>query len=99
MKLGLYPLARVVKIGDTVADIDEGRNAGTWTIGLTRCGNELGLSPAEVAALPPAELQQRLSVAAARLRTAGAHYVVESIADTVPLIEDINRRLAAGEVP
>jgi phosphonoacetaldehyde hydrolase len=99
MKLGLYPMSRVIKIGDTVADIDEGRNAGTWTIGLTRCGNELGLSPAEVAALPAAELRDRLATAEQRLKLAGAHYVVESIADTQPLLDEINRRLAAGEVP
>jgi beta-phosphoglucomutase-like phosphatase (HAD superfamily) len=28
-----------VKIGDTVSDIEEGKNAGMWTIGLTRIDN------------------------------------------------------------
>jgi phosphonoacetaldehyde hydrolase len=49
--LDVYPLAHCVKIGDTPSDIAEGRNAGMWTIGLTSCGNEVGLSAAEYQAL------------------------------------------------
>jgi phosphonoacetaldehyde hydrolase len=33
------------------------------------------------------------------LEKAGAHYVIESIADIEPVIEDINQRLAKGEKP
>jgi len=99
MKLGVYPLAQAVKIGDTVADIEEGVNAGMWTIGLTRCGNELGLSQREADQLPHLELSERLSAAERRMNAAGAHYVVPSIADTIPLIDDINARLSSGESP
>ena len=42
--LGVYPLWACVKIGDTATDIAEGLNAGMWTIGITRTGNEIGLS-------------------------------------------------------
>jgi phosphonoacetaldehyde hydrolase len=48
--LQVYPLAAVVKIGDTVSDILEGCNAGMWRIGLTRSGNELGLTEAQTTA-------------------------------------------------
>lgn len=51
-RLNAWPMRACVKIGDTVADIAEGRNAGMWSVGLTRTGNELGLSEAEAAALP-----------------------------------------------
>ena len=40
-KLGVYPMEAIVKIGDTLPDIDEGLNAGMWTIGLARTGNRL----------------------------------------------------------
>ena len=33
------------------------------------------------------------------LEKAGAHYVIESIADIEPVIEDINQRLTKGERP
>ncbi|HTR77157.1 MAG TPA: phosphonoacetaldehyde hydrolase [Gemmatimonadaceae bacterium] len=99
MTLGLYPLSRAIKIGDTVADIDEGRNAGMWTIALAKCGNEVGLSRDEAAALPARELTARVSAAKRKLGAAGAHYVVESIADTISLIDIIETRLAAGDRP
>ena len=34
------PLWAMIKIGDTPSDIEEGLNAGMWTVGVTRTGNE-----------------------------------------------------------
>jgi phosphonoacetaldehyde hydrolase len=39
---GVYPPEAVVKVDDTKPGIDEGLNAGTWTIGLAKTGNEVG---------------------------------------------------------
>ena len=47
MDLRIYPLSACVKIGDTESDIEEGLNAGMWTIGVTRSGNTVGLSEAD----------------------------------------------------
>jgi len=99
LKLQVYPFEAMVKIGDTVADIQEGRNAGMWTVGVTRTGNELGLSEREAAALEPAELRGRLRVIADGFFRAGAHYVTESVADCPAVIDDVNARLARGERP
>ncbi|WP_353117937.1 phosphonoacetaldehyde hydrolase [Nitratidesulfovibrio sp.] len=97
--LGVHPMEAMVKIGDTMSDIQEGLNAGMWTIGLTRTGNELGMTEAEVAALAPADLAGRLAVIEARFLAEGAHYVAPSIAECPAIIADINRRLAEGELP
>jgi phosphonoacetaldehyde hydrolase len=99
MNLRVYPMAAMVKIGDTVSDIQEGLNAGMWTIGVTKTGNELGLTEAEVNALTPAELRRRLGAVEVRLRKAGAHYVTESIESCPTVIAVINGRLARGERP
>jgi phosphonoacetaldehyde hydrolase len=99
MNLGVYPMEAMVKIGDTVSDIQEGLNAGMWTIGVTKTGNEIGLTEAEVDALAPDDLQRRLDTAESRLRAAGAHYVTESIASCPPVIAAINARLTQGERP
>lgn len=99
MDLGVYPVSACVKVGDTVADIAEGLNAGMWTVGLTRTGNELGLSPAEEAALPRAELERRLLAASERLLAAGAHYTVEGPAELPAVIDSINRIAACGHRP
>ena len=98
-RLGVFPPAAIVKIGDTVPDIQEGRNAGAWTIGLAQSGNELGLTRAEAEALSAAELRERLRPIYARLYAAGAHYVVDGPWAVEPVIEEINHRLADGERP
>ncbi len=97
--LGVWPPAAAVKIGDTVADVAEGLNAGLWSVALTTCGNEVGLSEAELAALPAAEQQTRIAAARAKLEQAGAHYVVADWSEMPGVFADINARLAAGERP
>ncbi|HEY1493653.1 MAG TPA: phosphonoacetaldehyde hydrolase [Candidatus Solibacter sp.] len=97
--LGAYPLWHCVKIGDTPSDIGEGLNAGMWTIGITVTGNEVGLSQTEWAALPAEERCQRERQAEGRLTAAGAHFTAPSLAACGGILEEIERRLAAGEKP
>jgi phosphonoacetaldehyde hydrolase len=98
-ELRVYPMEAVVKIDDTVPGIEEGLNAGMWTIGLTRTGNEIGLSEAEVNALAPETLQARLAQANQRLSQAGAHYVCEGIWEVPYLLDEIAARLSQGGRP
>lgn len=93
------PAWQCVKVGDTLADIAEGRNAGCWTVAWNRCGNELGLSEAEAAALDPAELKKRLHEINSRLLKAGADYVVSEPARAFAVFEEIDRRIGAGIRP
>ena len=97
--LGVWPPAAAVKIGDTPADIAEGLNAGTWTIGLASCGNEVGLSLPEWQALTPGAQAGAIEHARNVLVAAGAHYVADSWADVPGIIAAIDARLAAGDRP
>lgn len=100
MELGVYPMAAIVKVGDTVLDVEEGLAAGTWTIALARCGNEVGLTEAELARLPDAaQREQRIQKARNRLAQAGAHYVVDDPLDCVPILDEIEARVRRGERP
>ncbi len=99
VNLGIYPPAAVVKVDDTPPGIAEGLNAGAWAVGLAKTGNEVGLSLEDSNAASPAELEALLSRARETLRRAGAHYVVDSIADMPGVVDDINRRLARDEKP
>jgi phosphonoacetaldehyde hydrolase len=99
MQLGVYPMEAGVKVGDTVADIAEGLNAGMWAVGVTKTGNEFGLTLAEVEAMSPSDFSSRLQVASERLLQAGAHFVVEAVAQLPPIIGEINERLARCEKP
>jgi phosphonoacetaldehyde hydrolase len=99
MNTGMYPPEAVVKVDDTKPGIGEGLNANTWTIGLAKTGNEVGLNLAEINALAPEVLRQKLAVARDGLAKSGTHYVVDGITDILPVIDDINARLARGERP
>jgi phosphonoacetaldehyde hydrolase len=99
MRLGVYPVEACVKIDDTRPGIDEGLNAGMWTIGVAVSGNEVGLSLKDWKKLPKAEQQLRREAASTRMYQAGAHYVVDSVADILPCVDDIEDRLARGERP
>lgn len=87
---GVYPMGRVLKVGDTPADIAEGHNAGMGTVGITATGNEVGLSAAALAALAPAERAARLR--AARERLDAADDCLESVAQLPAWLEAQIRR-------
>ena len=99
MNLQVFPPAAVVKVGDTLPDIDEGLNAGTWTIGLAKTGNEVGLNEEEIEKLSPEEFHEKLTRARTRLAQAGAHYVVDTIAEVPAVVDRIEDRLKAGDCP
>ena len=86
----------IVKVGDTIPDIQEGLNAGIWSIELAKTGNEMGMTEAEIDALDPVVRSEKLERARKRMHQTGAHYVVDSVGDVPPLID---QRLAAGERP
>ena len=80
-------------------DIAEGLNAGMWTVGVTKTGNGLGIPLAEVEAMPPKDLASRLQAVSDRLLGAGAHYVLEEVAQLPEVINEIAEHLARGERP
>ena len=99
MDLGVYPMSACVKAGDTITDVEEGLNAGAWTVGFARSGNELGLSEKETEALNQRELAARSDGVYERMYRAGAHYVVDTIADLPAVLDSIEARLGRGEQP
>ena len=97
--LGVTHPNRCIKVDDTTPGIGEGLAAGMWTIGVTVSGNEVGLSQRDWSALPDAE-QTRLREAAERKHwAAGAHHVIDSVAELMPCLDAIARRLENGERP
>ncbi|HTN76772.1 MAG TPA: phosphonoacetaldehyde hydrolase, partial [Pirellulaceae bacterium] len=91
--LNVYPMSRVVVVDDTPVGIEAGVNAGAWSVGVTTTGNCLGLSLAEVNALSPTDLAQRKQEASQTLKSAGAHFVIDSVADLVPVLDEIENQL------
>lgn len=99
MLLGIHPMESMAKIGDTISDIQEGRNAGMWTIALTRSGNELGLPKEQADAMAPAELANRLQHIEEKFRDAGAHFIADDISQCPAIIRRISEMLRQGASP
>jgi phosphonoacetaldehyde hydrolase len=99
LDLGVHPASSVVKVDDTEPGIAEGLAAGTWTVGVAVSGNAMGLSREELEALSPDEFKTRRAAAVSTLARAGAHVVIDSIADLLPVLDDFEGRLLRGERP
>lgn len=96
-RLNVYPPCSVVKVGDTIADIMEGKNAGAWSIGILTGSSLLGLTREEYEAMDPDELKRRKQIASKRYLKSGADLVIDSVSDLPAAIDELNRRIARKE--
>ncbi len=97
--LNVFPGASVIKIGDTIPDIEAGRNAGVWTVGVVDTGNMMGLNESQFADSTLEELDRQRSEGHRLMREAGAHLTIGSIAELQDCIRNIQDRLTTGEMP
>lgn len=99
VRLDAWPARLCVKVDDAEVGIEEGRAAGCWTIGVAASGNGVGLNLAEFEALDEADRRAHVATAARSLEAAGAHLVIDTVADLGPAIAEIEHRIGAGENP
>lgn len=90
-ELGVFPPGAAVKVGDTVSDVQEAVNAGVWAVAVVRGSSELGLTEAEVKAIPAETLRRRMDDVRRRFEEAGAHLVIESIETLPEALEELKR--------
>ena len=82
----------VIKIDDTVVGIKEGLNANCISIGVTRWSSVMKMtSYDEINSLTVEEICQRIQEAENILKSAGAHYVINSLDELYPIIQKINK--------
>ena len=95
----------VLKVGDTCADMLEGKamrkvtSSGTWTLGISATGNYVGKKWQELTDTSGDVLQKEMRDAEKKLYKAGADYVAPNLNSLPDIIEIINIRLAAGDRP
>jgi phosphonoacetaldehyde hydrolase len=97
--LGAFPVSTFVKVGDTKIDVAEGHNAGMWTVSIVRTGNEVGLSKEQLESLLPQERDSLIAGARKRLEATHPHYIIDAVADLMPVIDEISARIDKGERP
>lgn len=92
-QLNVYPPVKVVKVGDTVMDILEGKNAGAWAVGILKGSNLAGLSEEEFNACDAAQLEKLYAHAKEEYIKAGADMVINDITELPQAIAEINAKL------
>lgn len=83
--LGVFPMHRVAIVDDSIAGVHAGRNAGCWAIAVTVTGNAVGLPPEQFERMDPQARNAAIVSATKKFIDAGAHAVIESVAD-LPLL-------------
>lgn len=79
----------VIKVGDTVADIKEGKNAGVVTVGIIEGSSLLALSKLEYENLPEAKRLEACLNVRKIYEDCGADYVINNMSELIGLIEKI----------
>lgn len=86
MELKVKSVDNVIKVGDTVADIIEGNNAGVTTVGIIEGSSVLGYSEAEYNALTDEEKAKAKEKARETYRGCGADYIINNMSELADLI-------------
>ncbi|MFK4304275.1 MULTISPECIES: HAD hydrolase-like protein [unclassified Paenibacillus] len=99
-RLQVFPLSDIVKVGDTAADMQEGRNAGVWTIGvLNHSEGALTTSQATSRESDDRVAEERRRQSVYGLKRAGAHIVMNSVADLPRILREIEMLQHTGGYP
>ncbi|MCA1011230.1 phosphonoacetaldehyde hydrolase [Halobacillus halophilus] len=98
INLNVYPMLHMIKVGDTTSDMQEGVNAGMWTVGVVKGSNILGRTEHEVQTMDSIQLKQEINQSVQYLKNAGADYVIEDITMLPEIVEMINKRLNSCSV-
>jgi phosphonoacetaldehyde hydrolase len=86
----LAPGSTVLKVDDTAPGIAEGLNAGCTTVGVAASGNALGWALERWNSADDVEKKTALKKAKQSLLDAGAHFVIESVAQLPQLIQELS---------
>jgi phosphonoacetaldehyde hydrolase len=98
-QLRVGAVSHCVKVDDTLPGIHEGLNAGMWTIGLALSGSPAGWTLAEFEGSDQADRAEVRQRVASEFGAAGAHCVIDTVADLPAALALIEERLAEGERP
>ncbi len=84
--LKIQDVREVMKVGDTVSDIKEGKNAGVYTVGVIEGSSEMGLTQKEYEALDANEKQAKIQAVKEKFIDAGADEVILNMKELTKLL-------------
>lgn len=88
-ELEVQSVENVLKVGDTISDIKEGKNAGVLSIGVIEGSSELGLSEEEYEVLSKKEKENLCNKVRTSFLEAGADDVILNMSELNSYIERV----------
>ena len=89
--LGVSSVTAAIKVGDTISDIKEGKNAGLISVGIIEGSSLMGLSYEEYENLSKTENENLSKEVEKKYMENGADYVIKNMSHLEDLIEEINQ--------
>ena len=90
---------KIIKVDDTLPGIEEGKNFGSWTVGVALSGNALGFSLDELNQLPEEKQSLLKQQARQKMLEMKPDFVIDSVADLLPIVKKINQMMASNLHP
>lgn len=88
-EFSVYPPCSVIKVGDTVSDILEGKNAGVISVGVVVGSSVMGLSRTDWDMLSALDKEIAIEKAQTIFKQAGADYIINDMTQLPSLIKEL----------
>lgn len=85
--LGVHSVENVLKVGDTISDIKEGKNAGIFTIGVVEGSSELGLTQEEYEVMGEQEKAEKIKKVKQNFLDVGADAVIMNMRELLDILK------------
>lgn len=72
---------------------------GCWTVGVSLSGNEAGVTPDQLVGMSEEQKKELRQKASEALRKHRPHYIIDTVVDLIPVLEEIELRMKKGERP
>lgn len=86
-KLNITSVDAVIKVGDTISDIKEGKNAGVISVGVIEGSSVMALSEEEFKELSEKDRERAVNDTRDKFLAAGADYVIDDIRGIFEIIK------------
>lgn len=80
-----------IKVGDTISDIKEGKNAGLIAIGIVEGSSIMGLTEEEYENLSVDKKAEEVNRVKKIYKEAGADYIIMNMSNLIGTIEEIEK--------
>lgn len=91
-QLKVTAVQNAVKVGDTISDIKEGKNAGLISVGVVEGSSLMGLSEEEYLALSSEQREEKCREVEKKYQECGADYIIRDMSELIPLLKDLSAK-------